>query len=479
MPRYLLIKAREKAGLTQSALAEKVGAERKAVNYWEAGTTSPRGIYRKRLPEVLKPVLKEVLTPEENDLFKNYPKRKPSDICPQLDTNQQMSPPCQSEPNHDIVESSDLHPFTILGSDKELSLMDKLRRAINNAIGTTLVGINLQIITAPFIPSESYAGLHIDPEEHLEESKIIVKECWNLVNTWQLDRAKAFLNADRRILTKLATTPFSRQGMAASLAFEAEIMQVAIATHELDYAAREEHCAEAVRFGKLSGNWDIVTIAHNWQGNTYTYCYYRPKKAIRIFNNALSDLNREERIQEISPLSRSDLYIQLAIAHAQDGNEAEALKYIALARMAMPDNPQLDPFYRCIRTGSAELDEFEGRTRLFLAKHLPKSNHAETAHEIFKKSIDKHPRRGNLGKALTRRADAARAMGDMEGCVKDLTDGLIIAVEIKSLKQMSEVDDVLGRVLPEWKQEKSVQKLQKEVAHAIKERSPSIVIAHR
>jgi ribosome-binding protein aMBF1 (putative translation factor) len=54
-----LKKARERRGLTQSALAEKVGCAEFSILRWEKGVTRPLDIYLKKLEKVLGIDLKE------------------------------------------------------------------------------------------------------------------------------------------------------------------------------------------------------------------------------------------------------------------------------------------------------------------------------------------------------------------------------------------------------------------------------------
>src|SRR4051812_45516320 len=96
------------------------------------------------------------------------------------------------------------HPIiSIPWSGKGFSLMDKVRRTITNAIGATLVGVNLQVFIAPPVEAARTTSsvVVIDPEEYLDECTANVKECWQHMKTWQLDKAKTLLNADKRILT--------------------------------------------------------------------------------------------------------------------------------------------------------------------------------------------------------------------------------------------------------------------------------------
>src|SRR5437667_4962924 len=282
--------ARELAGYTQEQFAKAVGVGPSTVTAWETQDNTIRPCYIKPIKDLLgdDPRLFDIEKADKREPVAVETRSTGPLALPQNDTGLSVQEPCQTSPNRDILESSDPTTVYIPGSDKGFSFMDKLRRTIANAIGATLVGVNLQVILAPPLEAARHtSSVVIDPEEYLAESKAIVKECWQLVNTWQFDRAKAFLNADKRILSRLAATPFPYQGMAANLAFEAEIMQIMMATHDLDYVAREAHCAELVRFARLSDNWNMLTIALDWQANTYIYCYHQPQTAIRVLSDAL------------------------------------------------------------------------------------------------------------------------------------------------------------------------------------------------
>ncbi len=66
--------------------------------------------------------------------------------------------------------------------------------------------------------------------------------------------------------------------------------------------------------------------------------------------------------------------------------------------------------------------------------------------------------------AYIRKADAARALGEMRKCVTCLTDGVEIAV---SLMRLSEAGAVIGKMPEEWQQETAVQDLYKHISRAI------------
>ena len=136
--------------------------------------------------------------------------------------------------------------------------------------------------------------------------------------------------------------------------------------------------------------------------------------------------------------------------------------------MAMPTSPELDPFYPCIQFGQAELDQLVGKACLHLAGHFPESDYAQLAYNIFEQSMSKQAmNEGYASGLLIKKADAARALGDMKGFVGDLTEGFHIGVEIDNLRRLMEASNVIGNMPEKWQQEKSVQDLQKDITHAI------------
>ena len=103
---------------------------------------------------------------------------------------------------------------------------------------------------------------------------------------------------------------------------------------------------------------------------------------------------------------------------------------------------------------------------LHLAEHFPKSEYAQLAYDALvaytgKQAID----RDSLSASLIKKADAARALGDMRGCITCLTDGFRIGVELDCLRRLIDASDVMERV--PWKQEKAVQELQKDISQAL------------
>jgi hypothetical protein len=194
-----------------------------------------------------------------------------------LPNEQQMVATCQSETTHDKMNSSDSHQSDIPGSDKGLSFMDKVRRAIAQTLGLSLVGVNLQIITAPSISSEGSTGPVIELEEYLAQCHVAIDDCWDGLYQGQYSNVERTLRVHVPTLRRLATTLSPYQEDAANLAVQAKSIQINLSAHNLDYATRKAHCIEAIRFARNSDN-PSATIAATKAllGNNYTLCYRQP-----------------------------------------------------------------------------------------------------------------------------------------------------------------------------------------------------------
>src|SRR5436305_5816209 len=414
-----MVKARKDAHLSQKDVSQKMNVDIKSVNNWEKARTDPRHYQIDELREVIgfagtDKELLQVFTVEES--------------------NQE---PCHQEAVHDTRNSSD-HTFVIHipRSDRGFKeFMELFRRQFIGAL-VKITGVKLfDHVTLALVSSPT-----VEPEEYLSLVEASMGTWWQWYYQGNYHELEKTLLKRVPVLTRLATTISPHQGTAASLAVEAIIIQILLATRNLQFGERERHCAEAVRFGALSGNRDILTTALGWQGNTYTLCYRQPQRAIPILSDTLSGLN-----SDTSQLTRSAMYSNLSIAHAQVGDEAKARDYIEMAHVSMPTHPKLDPFYPCIRWNHSELEAREGKVYLYLAEHFPDSSYAEKAYEAFKQSTNKQAiSKSILGATLIDKADAARAMGKMDHCVDGLREGLDIGVEIKHIRRIIEADEVMG-----------------------------------
>src|SRR5436305_3657082 len=454
-----MVKARKDAHLSQKDVSQKMNVDIKSVNNWEKARTDPRHYQIDELREVIgfagtDKELLQVFTVEES--------------------NQE---PCHQEAVHDTMNSSD-HPFVIYipRSVKGFSeFMELFRRQFIEALAK-ITGVKLfDHVTLALVSSPT-----VEPEEYLALCSEGIETWWEWLNQGNYPRLERALLKHVPTLKRLANTISPFQGIAAGLVVEAKIMQIILATRNLDFVAREGYCAEAVRYGGISGNVRLYITALQWQGNTYVYCHRRPKKAVPIFNNALS------HISDDTSLSKSGICSLLSIAYAQDNTqdnyETKARKNAELAQITMPKHPELDPSYKCLQFGQSEIDQQEGKMYLHLAEHFP--NYAQIAYDAFEMSTNKQSLNSDyLSGSLIKKADAARALGYMDKCVEDLTEGFRIGDEIGSLRRLIEANDVMGRMPPEWGRERAVQELQKGITNAIQElqkvATHALVVARR
>jgi hypothetical protein len=169
-------------------------------------------------------------------------------------------------------------------------------------------------------------------------------------------------------------------------------------------------------------------MAIGWHSNTY-FNYNQPETAIAILNKALPYLNN------VSLLNKSSTYMELFRACALDEKDddkeaAKARDYVELARMAMPENPESDPLYRCIGVGQSELDKYEGKMYLILAKRFPsQKEYGQKAFDSLVKATTKEAMdTGHRCDALIHQAEAARCINNMPYYLNCLEEGLRIAI---------------------------------------------------
>jgi hypothetical protein len=312
----------------------------------------------------------------------------------------------------------------------------------------------------------------IAPEKLLSVCRAVIKGCWNLLDQNGMYIADYFLSACIPQLESLAEHLSPHQHQAASLVVEAKIIQMNIVGYKLKFSQRETFGLDAVRFGGISGDRNLHAMALGWHGRTYTFCYDQPGKAIAIFNDALPLLN------ENALLGQADIYIGLALAYAmdttQDDYETKAREYVAQAHMAMPDHPELDPLYHCIRTGQSEIDRIEGDVYFILAKHFPtQKEYAQMAYDAYMKSTSKQSlSKEYRSRALIHKAEAACCIDDMGQYLDCLEEGVRIALQIGIDHQISQAVTVLQKAPRKWRNEQRYIELGKIL-------KPTIVIARK
>jgi hypothetical protein len=280
----------------------------------------------------------------------------------------------------------------------------------------------------------------------------VIKGCWKLLDLNGNDIADYFLSVCMPELESLAKHLSPHRHDAAMLAVEAKIIQVKIAKRKLNFARRVSLGEDTVRIAEMSGDGNIHAMALSWHADTYKDGYHQPGTAIATFNDALKCGDG------ISSLNKADIFVGLAIAYAldstQDNYETKARDYAEQAHMMMPDDPELDPLYRLIRTGQAELNMHEGRMYLILAEKFPAKKYAQMAFDAFSKSMSIQPLDiGYRCQTLIHRADAARATGDMDNYLNCLGEGVPIARQTDSEQHIAKAVTIIQKAPRKWRNE--------------------------
>jgi transcriptional regulator with XRE-family HTH domain len=308
---------------------------------------------------------------------------------------------------------------------------------------------------------------NIAPGEILAQCNTAINACWQLLKHSGFDAVQGVLNTHLPKLIPLTTVP-KYQDMAAELAVQAEILQVVLFTHRMDFSNAQIACTEAVRYGELTGDVRLLSQALMYQGYTYIIRPMpMPNRAIPLFLEALRLINGSAAF-----LQQCDASVCLATAYAISGNETQALIALRQAETAFfahPDSRQdLDWLYG---HGLPEFSVQKGKAFLHLAPHFPESNYFQGAYDVFASDNGLYTTRSIANLAVLQ-ADAARGLGDMDECIKHLERGTHLAIKIDSKRRMSEASSVISRIPEKWQHETVIRNLQKDL-------SRSLVVARR
>jgi transcriptional regulator with XRE-family HTH domain len=357
-------------------------------------------------------------------------------------------------------------PEDSLEPEKEPLTLDAQRRKT--------IGIAFKAAGLGFYPGTAIlTGPIIGPELYLPMAGIAVNGCWEHVNHGELNKVERSLHVHLSPLAEYANRESEYQTDAAELMVQVKVIEMIMATLRNDAPERRKLATDAVRYGRLSRNPFALAVAQDWQGSTIIYFYRQPERAINIFHDALAGIEKSLGSSD-AMLNRSSIYSGLAIAHAQIQDETHAKEnrklaesYIELAYRTMPSNPELEPFYQGVRMGTSELDQYAGRTHLFLSERFPHDRYGRMAFDAFSNSVNKPSLSlGYRGQALIRRADGAIAIGERDEYESSMREGLSIAIKINSPRRFSEMHDVSSRIPEKWQNETLISNLHDDIAEA-------------
>ena len=290
------------------------------------------------------------------------------------------------------------------------------------------------------------------PDKFLEQCNAAIAGCWHLMKHGGMGYVGSILAMCFPTLSDFAEYESDYQQLAASLAMQGKTLQALLAMHRLDYMSYEIYQAAAVRFARMSGNRRLLAIALNNQGNTYTHHLPDTKRAISLYEEGISILDRN------ALLNRARLSMGLASAYALDGDGNRVIELTKQARAIMPKRPELDPFYQLVDFGLSDLDRVEGRAYLYLAGQISNKDYADKAYKAFLQGASKRATSNrSWSQTLIHLADASLFLDDFHKFVECLEQGIGIANEIDSQIRKHEASIVLGKAPEKWRSERKYQ----------------------
>jgi len=379
--------------------------------------------------------------------------------APNVETVRRWKAGTQTPYDHYITQMCDLfkvkHPRE-LNLDAQFNASTQSREEIIAMYRRELLEyIKATSIVASVDPSVLLSATVDDPNEFIHACRAVLDDCWERYEHKRnlVDNTITTLMPGLR---ELAMEKSRYQHDAASLAIEARIIQIIIATtYKADHKRRVSLGNDMVLIGKTSGDKNLHTLAIAWHANTYTNCYCQPRTAISILNSALPE------IADTSSLNKSSTYMELLSACALDekNTDKEATKardYLELAQMTMPDNPELDTLYPCIRLGQSELNMYEGNMYLILAKRFPsEKEYAKKAYESLEKATNQEAvDAGYRCMALMHQAEAASCINNMQHYFDCLEEALRIAIQREYQNLVTRIIFVLQKTPRRWRNEK-------------------------
>jgi DNA-binding SARP family transcriptional activator/tetratricopeptide (TPR) repeat protein len=277
--------------------------------------------------------------------------------------------------------------------------------------------------------------------------------CWHLMRGSEYAVVEEVLPTYLPLLTNLAQESSKHQRLAASLATQGYRLKGILALHRNDAIARDAAFQQAVLYAQIAQNPGLLAAALI----SLAYHQLDPAEAERLYQQALTYQ------QAISPLQRSRLYAELAVACAQQDRLEEASRYLAQAQQDYPTAPEDDPSFLYAEFSPASLLMEQGRVHLALAQHRPEGTASQQAWETFA-GVEAHPTTLIVSERIryeivNYQAETALALRDRDLCCTYVERGAQGALLLGSVKRRKEVVAVRNRALKLWPHDGRVKEL--------------------
>ncbi len=336
--------------------------------------------------------------------------------------------------------------------DREISMFDEAKPAYSDELYTlsrrqALIGI----ATLPTVLlALSRQGQRLVYEEFLPPCAASITACWHLLRGREFFLAEKVLSRILPFLADIAHDSSAYRKAATSLATQACRLMGIIALHHNDTAAQWAYFKRAVDYSEMADDPGLFIAALI----SFGYHDRDPVQAAHTYRRGLPFLD------DISPLLRSRLYSELAVAHAQQQQEQKALEFLSLAKEAYPQKPEDDPSFLYADFSPSFRIMEEGRTYLELAREPSGDRHAQQAWEVFART-EHHPLEIPRIRAeiINYQAEVALALHDLDKFSHYLELGMAGAKELNSEKRKQEAVSSYRKARQLWPGEPRVQVL--------------------
>ena len=328
--------------------------------------------------------------------------------------------------------------------DMERQNKTSRREAIRDVL-SFLAGIPLALL-----------GLETNNVATLSEEEILplyvsgIPACWQLYFDGEIAEVEHVVSSYITHLSAAVHRIPKHQEMIASLASQAhQLASLVVLEHE-DFRESLNHCDQALVYGKLTDNPNILLGAYIRRANTLYY-HKRLSQMLQNYQEALQTVN----IKAASPLIQGRVYSGFAGSLSFfDGHKQQALRYEGLARDVFPDHPEDDPSFSFTHASHYIINL--NATNVHLNLGNPKAAEAAIlqAAEYVPKTTN--PRYIEL---LNYQALVAIAQNDLEQSCTHIETAIALSKSLGSDLYISDARSKVSDMPDHWKRESRVKEL--------------------
>lgn len=277
--------------------------------------------------------------------------------------------------------------------------------------------------------------------------------CWHLMRGCEYALVEEILPIYLPLLANLAQKPSKHQHVAATLATQGYRLKGILALHRNDIKGQHAFFQQAIFYAEIAQNPGLLVAALI----SRAYHISDPHDAEQLYHKALT----YERA--ISPLQRSRLFVECAVAYAQQNREDDAIVFLHRAQACYPTTPENDPGFLYAEFSPASMILEQGRVYLALAQHPLDGRYPQHAWETFastQSSSSGHITSERIRYEIVNyQAETALALQDRDLCCTYVKQGMQGAAVLGSAKRKKEIISTRNKVLRQWPHDEQVKDL--------------------